>query len=83
MEAMNDQRVVNFGSILGDGKIALRWDQECGHVQLTVYSPDADTDGNWWVTLHCDEVNRMIKTLREARDAAFGDAGFGSIPCPS
>lgn len=59
------------------------WSAEPGHVQVaTVHtdspvhwadgdSPDGKFNG-WFVTLDRDGINRMIRALRKARDAAFG-----------
>lgn len=48
-----------------------------GHVQLATVNPsieETDESGarGWYVTLDRDQINRIIRHLRTARDAAFG-----------
>jgi hypothetical protein len=46
------------------------------HVQIATVDPrynDERPDGNgWYATVNRYEINKLIKTLRRARDAAYG-----------
>lgn len=53
------------------------WEREHGHVQLGVLQGGDYDEGKrdrpgFFVSLDRDGINRLIRTLRRARDAAFG-----------
>lgn len=64
------------------------WSKESGHVQLGVLDPgtrlaiverDAirlenpeEIEGGWFIQLDRNGINRLIRTLRKARDQAYG-----------
>ena len=54
------------------------WSRETGHVELATIMPDGvpldpgpEANG-WFVQLEREDINRLIRLLRKARDAAFG-----------
>lgn len=59
--------------------IEVRWGKETAHVQVVTRMED-DThrleptvEGNgWFATLDREQINRLIRALRRARDQAFG-----------
>lgn len=52
------------------------WSRDTGHVQIATVDPqkEARFDGSagYYVDLDRDGINRLIRTLRRARDQAFG-----------
>lgn len=58
-----------------DTRIHVGWNND--HVEIAVLNPSAPSmDGTavpgWFVQLDRDGINRLIRTLRKARDQAFG-----------
>lgn len=59
-------------------KIKVGWSREAEHVEVATVAPDDRTlrptpEGNgWFVQLDRAGLNRLIRTLRKARDAAYG-----------
>lgn len=59
-------------------KVKVGWSKEAGHVEVATVAPDAMTlqptpEGNgWFVQLDRAGINRLIRTLRRARDDAYG-----------
>jgi hypothetical protein len=59
-------------------KVQVGWSREAEHVQVATVAPDSwlhdqRRQGNgWFVTLDRDQINSLIRTLRKARDQAFG-----------
>ena len=58
--------------------VELTWSKETGHIQMATLAPsdyegepDSLTNG-WYVTLDRHHINKLIKSLRRARDQAFG-----------
>lgn len=58
----------------------VRWTREHGYVQVATTMPDGHPfpvdptpEGNgWFATLNRENINHLIRTLRKARDQAFG-----------
>jgi hypothetical protein len=54
------------------------WSREPGHVEIATVMPDGiPLDGGpeangWFLQLDRDGINRLIRLLRKARDAAYG-----------
>ena len=43
---------------------------QLGTVNTTIKTSDGS--GGWWVTLDREQINRLIRVLRKARDQAYG-----------
>ena len=54
-----------------DADIQVGWSTENESVQLGV-TPERDYDAGLWTSLTRDQINVVIRTLRKARDRAFG-----------
>jgi len=56
--------------------VKVAWSREPGHVEIAViadFGPEGrDGGGDWHSQLDRNGINRLIRTLRRARDAAFG-----------
>lgn len=54
------------------------WSRETGHVELATVRDDSQKlepgpeANGWFMQLDRDGINRLIRTLRKARDQAFG-----------
>jgi len=60
-------------------RVTVGWSKESEHVQLAVLMPDGVPLDNtspeangWFAQLDRAGINRLIKTLRKARDEAYG-----------
>lgn len=71
----HDDDAVAEGS---SAKVKVGWSREAGHVEVATVAPDDMTlrptpEGNgWFVQLDRAGLNRLIRTLRKARDSAYG-----------
>lgn len=66
-----------FGGKIGDEETPhaeLRWGRESEQVQLSTHPADDDEVESkaWFVTLNRHDINFLIRSLRKARDQAFG-----------
>lgn len=69
----NDGSVTNGTHIMSTCFLAVGWNKDAADVQLSVRHDD-DPDGfeSTYLTLDRDGINRLIRSLRKARDQAFG-----------
>ncbi len=53
---------------------SVTWSKDHGHVQLGVYAQNIldESFDSLWTDLSRDEINRLIWSLRKARDQAYG-----------
>jgi hypothetical protein len=71
----HDSDAVSEGS---QSALKIGWSKEAGHVEVATVAPDGmalepTPEGNgWFVQLDRAGINRAIRTLRKARDDAFG-----------
>lgn len=66
-----------FSSDIGmDTELVVKWGQEYNAVELGVVVPGHEGEGDphwgWYTHLDRANINRLIRTLRRARDQAFG-----------
>jgi len=58
--------------------VKVGWSREAGHVELATIRDEGQTlepgpeSNGWFAQLDRDGINRLIRVLRKARDAAFG-----------
>lgn len=59
---------------LDDSYVKVGWSREAEHVELAVMrqSDDEVSNERWHAQLDRDGLNRLIRTLRKARDQAYG-----------
>ena len=75
MYAGHDDDAVAEGS---RSRVRVGWSKEAGHVEVATVAPDGERleptpEGNgWFVQLDRSGLNRLIRTLRRARDDAYG-----------
>lgn len=66
----------NFPEPANSAKITWSRIENGGHVQMCTYKNDdtykSEHDDPMYIDLDREQINRMIKTLRRARDQAFG-----------
>lgn len=73
--ASDDDDAVANGS---PTRVRVGWSREAEHVEIATIAPDEMTlrptpEGNgWFVQLDRGGLNRLIRTLRKARDQAYG-----------
>ena len=83
-EIVND-RYLMPNQLTGEGPqpdtipfVRVGWNRDAGDVQIATTAPDGVSlqptpEGNgWFVNLDRDGINRLIRALRKARDAAYG-----------
>lgn len=66
----------SIGSSLVEGRLTVTvgWGTNA-YVQIATVSQELelnDPNRGWWVDVSRDEINRLIKVLRKARDQAYG-----------
>lgn len=72
----HDDDAVAHGS---PARVRVGWSKEAGHVEIATVAPDSSRleptpEGNgWFVQLDRPEINRLIRILKKARNAAYGD----------
>ena len=55
--------------------IEVSWGRDSGHVQIATVNLAKQSftpEYGWFRDINRDEINRLIKTLRKARDQAYG-----------
>lgn len=65
---------------VSDFHVLVGWDKDHGHAQIATVAPTMplvtedtlDEHNGWHVTLSRENINRLIRALRKARDQAFG-----------
>lgn len=73
------KEVINC-SVTEDFRVKVGWDRESGHVQVATVAPKMplvtedtyEENNGWHVTMSRYSINQLIRTLRKARDQAFG-----------
>lgn len=62
-----------------DTRVVVAWRSAPeGHVQVATENPDGSVSvvdeqiTGWYVTLNREQINRLVRCLRRARDSAFG-----------
>lgn len=71
----HDDDAVAAGS---SARVRVGWSKEAEHVEVATVAPhalplDLASEGNgWFVQLDRSGLNRLIRTLRKARDQAYG-----------
>ena len=60
-------------------RVKVGWSKESGDIQIATVAPDGvelrgehPESNGWFVNLDRSGINRLIRTLRKARDQAFG-----------
>ena len=63
------------GAPIDESAVKVGWSREAEHVEVAVirdYGLGGDGSGDWHAQMDRAGLNRLIRALRKARDAAFG-----------